>query len=115
MNRKPRRVLEDDISEGSTEYHTKFAAPYSSSEGEVTRLELERQLSVSLAVQTERDHCIAQLTDKLALKSAAQATAAEAAKRAGLRCVRFVVVYPLQDIVLTLIRGQSCGRSWCWS
>jgi hypothetical protein len=48
----------------------KFAAPHSPSEGEVTRLELERQLSVSLAAQTERDRRIAQLTDELALKSA---------------------------------------------
>jgi hypothetical protein len=83
VNSKPRRVPEDDVSEGSTEYHGKFAAPYSSSEGEVTRLELERQLSVSLAAQTERDQRIAQLTDELALKSAlleqAEANAAEAA------------------------------------
>jgi phage-related minor tail protein len=51
-------------------------------------LELERQPSVSLAVQTERDQRIAQLTDELALKSAlleqAEANAAEAAKRAGM-------------------------------
>jgi uncharacterized coiled-coil DUF342 family protein len=50
-------------------------------------LELERQLSVSLAVQAERGHRIAQLTDELALKSTlleqAEANAAEAAKRAG--------------------------------
>ena len=72
-----------------------------------------------LAAQTERDQSNARLSDELTLKSAlleqAEANAAEAAKRAGLRCVRFVVVYPLQDIVLTPIRGQSCGRSWCWS
>jgi hypothetical protein len=65
-----------------------FAAPCSSSEGEVARLELERQLSVSLAVQAERGRRIAQLTDELALKSAlleqAEANVAEAAKRAGL-------------------------------
>jgi hypothetical protein len=48
----------------------KFAAPHSSSEGEVARLELERRLSVSLAARIERDHRIAQLTDELALKSA---------------------------------------------
>ena len=138
MNSNPRRVQEDDVGEGSTEYHTsprtplsmgdpkilfagvpghkrtesipvvstlaphsvrsrmthaaslrtpKFAAPHSSSEGEVIRLELERQLSVSLAAQTERDHRIAQLTDELALKSAlleqAEANAVEAARRAG--------------------------------
>jgi hypothetical protein len=50
-------------------------------------LELERQLSVSLAAQAERDHHIAQLTDELALKSArleqAEANAVEAARRAG--------------------------------
>jgi myosin heavy subunit len=65
-----RRVPEDDVSQGSTEYRAKFAAPHPSSEGEVIRLELERQLSVFLAAQTERDHRIAQLTDELALKSA---------------------------------------------
>ena len=90
----PGRVLEHDVSEGSTEYHAKFAAPYSSSEGEVASLEyerivwLERQLSASLAAQTERDQCIAQLTAKHALKNAlleqAEVNAAEAAKRAGL-------------------------------
>ena len=85
MNSKPRRVLEDGIGEGSTEYHAEFAAPHHSCEGKVTRLELERQLSVSLA---ERDRRIAQLTDELALKTVlleqADANAAEAAKRAGL-------------------------------
>jgi hypothetical protein len=81
VNSKPRRVREDDVSEGSTEYHGKFAAPHSSYEGEVTRLELERQLSVSLAAQTERDQRIARLT---ALLEQAEADAADAAKRAGL-------------------------------
>jgi hypothetical protein len=51
-------------------------------------LELERQLSVLLAAQTERDRRIAQLADELALKSAlfeqSEANAAEAVKRAGL-------------------------------
>src|SRR6267154_904609 len=85
---KPRRVLENDGSEGSTEYYAKFAAPHSSSEGEFTRLELERQPSVSLTVQTERDQRIARPTDELALKSSlleqVEANAAEAAKRAEL-------------------------------
>jgi hypothetical protein len=104
VNSKPRRVPEDDVNEGSTEYHAKFAAPLSSSEGEVTRLELERQLSVSLAVQTERDQRFAQLTDELALKSAlleqAEANAVEAAKRAGLE---------LRDAI-----DYSCRHHW-WS
>ena len=85
VNIKPRRVLEDEVSEGSTEYHANFAAPHSSSKGEVTKLELERQLSVSLAVQTEWDHRISQLTDELTMKSAllVQAEAnVEAARRA---------------------------------
>jgi hypothetical protein len=51
-------------------------------------LELERQLSASLAVQAERGHRIAQLSDELALKSAlleqSEANVAEGAKRAGL-------------------------------
>jgi dsRNA-specific ribonuclease len=80
VNSKPRRVPEDDVSEVSTEYYAKSAARHSSSEGEVTRLELERQLSVSLAAQTERDQRIARLT---ALLEQAEANAAEAAKRAG--------------------------------
>ena len=89
VNSEPKRIPEDDVSEGSTEYHAKFVASYSSSEREVTRLELERQPSLSLAVQTERDHRITQLTDELALKSAlleqAEANAVEAAKRAVLQ------------------------------
>jgi hypothetical protein len=84
-NSKPRRVPEDDVNEGSTEYHGKFAAPHSSSDGGVTRLGLERQPSVSLAAITERDQRTAQLTGELALKSAlleqAEANAAEAADR----------------------------------
>ena len=63
--------------------------PISPSEKEVSRLELERQLSVLLAAQTVRDQRIARLTDKLAQKSTlleeAKADAAEAAERAGLR------------------------------
>ena len=59
-----------------------------SSSGEVSRLELERQLSVLLAAQIERDQRIARLIDKLAQKSTlleeAEANAAEAMKRAGL-------------------------------
>jgi len=70
---EPRRVPEDNDREGSTEYHEKFAA-HSSSEGEVTRLELERQLSGLLAAQTERDQRIARLTDELTLKSALMRT-----------------------------------------
>ena len=71
---------EGDVNEMSTEKHAKFAAPHSSSEGEVSRLELERQLSASLAAQTERDQRIAQLSKDLALKSALleQAEASEA-------------------------------------
>ena len=63
--------------------------PISTSEGEVSGLELERQLSVSLAAQTERDQRIARLTDKLAQKSTllekAEANAAEAAERSRLK------------------------------
>ena len=85
MNNRPRQVQEDYISEGSTEYYAQFAAPHSSSKGEVATFELEPQLSASLAVQTERDQRIAQLTDELALKSSlleqAEANAAKAADR----------------------------------
>jgi DNA repair exonuclease SbcCD ATPase subunit len=95
MDDKPRRVPEeDDDSEGSTEPHVKLVAPAASSEKEVARLEheriadLERQLSETLAAQTERDRRIAQLTDQLAQKSAllerAEVNVVEAKKRAGL-------------------------------
>jgi chromosome segregation ATPase len=77
------------------DYRAKFAVPDASSGGEVARLErerlvkLERQLSATLAAQTERDQRMAQLTDELALKSAlleqAEANATMAAKRAELR------------------------------
>ena len=60
----------------------------SSTEGEVSSLELERQLSVLLAAQTERDQRIAQLT---ALLEQAEANAAEAAKRAGLHADRLLM------------------------
>ena len=67
----------------------------SSSEGEVSRLELERQLSVLLAAQTERGQRIARLTDKLAQQSTlleeAEANAAEAMKRAGLHADRLLM------------------------
>jgi len=92
------RNPKDDISEGSTEYHAKFEAPHSTSEGEATRLELEWLLSESLAERdqrierllseslAERDRRIARLTDELAaLKSAlleqAETKAVEAARR----------------------------------
>ena len=69
--------------------------PISSSEGEVSRLELERQLSVLLAAQTERDQRIARLADRLAQKSTlleeAEANAAEATKRAGLHADRLLM------------------------
>jgi chromosome segregation ATPase len=80
-NSKPKRAPEGGVSERSTEYHAKFAAPHPSSEREVTRLELERQPSVLLSAQTERDQRFARLTDELALKSAlleqAEANAAD--------------------------------------
>jgi chromosome segregation ATPase len=95
MNDRPRRVPEeDDDSEGSTEHHAKLVASNASFKKEVARLEheriadLERQLSETLAAQSERDRRIAQLTDQLAQNSAvlerAEANAAEAKKHAGL-------------------------------
>ena len=81
MNSKPRHVPEDNVSEGSTEYQAKFVAPHSE---EVTRLELERQLSVLLATQTERDQLIARQTDELAKQSALLEQAEADSKRAGL-------------------------------
>jgi hypothetical protein len=87
VNDEPRRVPQDGDGKGSTEHRANFVVPDPYS-GEVARSELERQLSVSLAAQTERDQRIAQLADELALKNAlleqAQANAAEAKKREGL-------------------------------
>jgi hypothetical protein len=94
-SRRPGRVLEeDDDGEGSTEHHAKLMAADAPSGKETARLEdgrlieLERQLSETLAVQTERDRRIAQLTDQLAQKSAllerAEVNVVEAKKRAGL-------------------------------
>jgi chromosome segregation ATPase len=98
LSSKPRGVPEeDDDGEGSAKYQAKFMVPEAASEGEVARLEgqrlveLERQLSETLAAQTERDQRLAQLTDELALKSAllehSEAEAAKATKHAGLEHV----------------------------
>ena len=82
VNTKPRRIPENNVNEGSTEYHAKFAAPHLYSGREVAMLEHELQLSVLLAARTERDQRIARLT---ALLEQAEANAAEAAKRAVLQ------------------------------
>jgi hypothetical protein len=85
------RDPEDGVIGGSTEYHAKFLAPHSSSE-RVARLELERQLSVSLSVQTEQGQRIARLAEELTVKSAlleqAEANPAEGKRRAILELVR---------------------------
>ena len=88
VNSKPKRVPDDGVSQGSTEFDAKFAAPHSSSEGEIARLELERQPPILVAAQTERDQRIAQLT---ALLEQAEENAAEAAKRAGLHADRLLI------------------------
>lgn len=72
----------------------KFEVPDASSEGGFARSErdrlvdLERQLSATLAAHSERDQRLAQLTDEPALKNAllkqAKANSAEAMKHAGL-------------------------------
>jgi chromosome segregation ATPase len=95
MSDKPRRVPEeDDDSEGSMETHAKLVALDGPFKKEVARLEheriadLERQLSDTLAAQTERDRRIAELNGQLAQKSAvldqAEANAAGAKKHAEL-------------------------------
>ena len=92
---KPRCVPQkDDDSESSTVHLAKLVEPDASSEKEVARLEhehiadLERQLSETLAAQSEQDRHIALLTDQLAQKSAllerAEENAAEAKEHAGL-------------------------------
>ena len=95
MSDVPRRVLEEDNnSEALMEPHMKHVAPNASFNKEVARLEheriadLERQLSETLAAQTERDRRIAQLTDQLTQKSAvldqAEANAAGEKRHVGL-------------------------------
>jgi hypothetical protein len=88
---RPRRVPEEgDDGEGSTEHQANLVVPDAPPLKEIARLEdgrlieLERQLSETLVAQTERDRCIAQLTDELALKIALLEQAAEEKKRAGL-------------------------------
>ena len=92
---RPNRVPEEgDDGEGATEYHAKLATPGTPPGNEIARLEdghlleLERQLSETLVEKTDRDRCIAQLTEELTLKSAlleqAEANAAEERQRAGL-------------------------------
>jgi hypothetical protein len=116
VNSKPRRVPEDDVSEGSTEYDAKFAAPHSSSEGEVASLEHERimqperQPSVSLTAQSERDQRIAQLTDdsELALKSALlEQVKANAADRARLELREHEDRLRLTDAEKDLIKSKA--------
>jgi hypothetical protein len=71
------KYVPDEDDEGSAEYGAKFEVPDASSEGGFARLErdrlvdLERQLSATLAAQSERDQRLAQLpvTDELALKT----------------------------------------------
>jgi DNA repair exonuclease SbcCD ATPase subunit len=96
VNDKPRCVPleDDDDSDGSTEQFVNLVTPNTSSEEEIAQLEhqriadLERQLSETLAMQTERDRHITQLTDQLVQKGTlleqAEANAMEAKKRAGL-------------------------------
>ena len=92
---RPTHVLEEDgDGKGSTEYHANLMAPDSPSVKEIAQvedgrlIELERQLSETLVEKTDRDRCIAQLTEELTLKSAlleqAEANAAEERQRAGL-------------------------------
>jgi hypothetical protein len=89
---RPRGVPEEG--EGSKEHHAKLLAPDALSGEEVARMEdgrlikLERQLSETLIAKTERDRCIGQLTDELALKSALLVQAVEEKERSGLELRR---------------------------
>ena len=114
---------EDDVDEGPTKYHVKFAAPRSSSSGEAARMEherfmeLERQLFVSLAAQTERDQRIVQLTDELALKSSllqqTEVNAAETTKRAALELREHPLMQPpmAKQGDLALAEGSPLSRT----
>ena len=118
MDDKPRHVEKDDDNEGSTERHAKFVAP-DASEKEVPRSELERiadlerQLSETLAAQTERDRRNARLTDELAQMSAlleqAEAKAAEAKKRA--RPEQRELLAKLDHLELLLTRDQALEQA----
>ena len=84
---KPRRVPEDNVGEGSAEYHVELVAPHSSSERQVRGSKFKRQISAVPAAQTERDQIIARQGNELAKMSAlleqAEANVVEAARRAG--------------------------------
>ena len=91
---RPRRVPEeDDDGESSTQHRARLVTPNAPSGRETARLEdgrlieLERQLSETLVVKTERDRHIAELTDELELMSAlfkqAEANGADAAAAAA--------------------------------
>jgi hypothetical protein len=89
---KPTRVPEeDDDEEGSTEHHGKPVTLGAPSGKEIACLEdkrlieLERQLSETLVVKTEQDRRVAQLTDKLALKSVLLEQVVEEKKHAELK------------------------------
>jgi hypothetical protein len=70
VNGKPTCVSEED-DDGSAGYRAVFAVSDATSEGENARLEhghlveLERQPSTTLVMQTEWDQCLAQLTEEL--------------------------------------------------
>jgi peptidoglycan hydrolase CwlO-like protein len=80
-------------------------------------MDLERQLFVSLAAQTERDQRIVQLTDELALKSSlleqAEANAAETAKRAALELREHPLMQPpmAKQGDLALAEGLPLSRT----
>ena len=120
VNDKRGRVPEeDDSSEGSGQHHAKLVAPGVSSNKEVPRSEhariadLERQLSESIAAQTERDRRNARLTDELAQKSAlleqAEAKAAEAKERT--RPEQRELLAKLDDLELLLTRDQALDQA----
>ena len=79
-------------------------------------MELERQLSVLLAAQSERDQLIARQTDELALKSAlleqAEANAVETARRAGSDLREYVDDQRLMVDIAGEAEGcRTCGHA----
>ena len=110
VNKKLTHLKEDNVSEGPAEYRAKPGAPHSSSEGDLTRLELERQLSVSLAARAEQDQRIARLTDELAQKRTllekAEANAAEGKRHARLEQGRLLTLLKQRDVELVDMQAK---------
>ncbi len=120
VNDKPGHIAEEDNSEGSTGHHVKLAAPGVSPEKEIARLEderlveVERKLSAMLAVQTERDRRVAQLTEELVQK-VALLEQAEANAQRDLAEVRGELEARKSELAAVHLRLKDAESGWAKS